>query len=121
MAQARTDVAPNVDQDSLSSDGAPAIALAAIASINVVLKSLTDIAKWSPTGFSPVELAAARNTTLDLLDSLAELRSDADKFLRATVTYAIDSRLLPQHQFATTIASRSAAPSSADWTSLACQ
>jgi hypothetical protein len=97
-----TDVAPTTTQATLSSKGPPAIALAAISSINLVSKSLTDVAEQWPTGFSPIELAAARQTILDLLDSLAELRSDADTFLRATVTYAIDSRLLPQRQIADT-------------------
>lgn len=89
-----------IETISLSSEGAPAIALATIASINVIIERLTDLAEQAPTGFSPVELAAARQTILDLLDIMAELRSDADMFLRATVTYAIDSRLLPQRRIA---------------------
>ena len=104
----------STNQASLSSEGPPAIALATITSINAVLKSLGEVAEWTPTRFTPVELAAARNITLNLLDSLAELRSEADKFLRATVVYAIDSRLLTQRQIAN--AARIALQTAQVWT-----
>jgi hypothetical protein len=63
--------------------------------------------KVSPTSLNgrrrgSVEIAAARQTILNLLNGLAELRGEADAFLRATVTYAVDSRLLPQRQIADT-------------------
>jgi hypothetical protein len=47
-----TDVAPNCTQAPMPSEGPSSIARATIASINVVLKSLTDVTERAPTGFS---------------------------------------------------------------------
>lgn len=84
----------------LTADGLPAIALATIESINEIAERLSNIAEWKPTSLNPDELSSARKNTTDLLTILAELKSHANESLRATITYAIDSRLLPQRQIA---------------------
>lgn len=97
----------------LALEGPPAIAQAAIASINEIAERISKVSEWKPGKLTPSELALARDHIVNLIDVLAELRSDVDILLRASSIYAFDTKLLSEIRIST--AARVARPTIQNW------